>query len=60
MTTIEKLDLSAYANGSEQFYRHWLGSGTTKAEAWRRAAEAMQAAGERAAWAAFSLTGDWR
>jgi hypothetical protein len=47
-----------------QFYRSWLEKGNTRAVAWREAVlRMMDGNGEFAkpyAWAAFSLSGDWR
>ena len=44
-----------------RFYNNWLKAGMSRAQAWRSAALDMLAgAGSPHAWAAFSLTGDWR
>jgi CHAT domain-containing protein len=45
-----------------EFYRFWTTMGLSRAEAWRRTVEAIRndAGMPPSAWAAFSLTGDWR
>lgn len=45
---------------SSIFYRHWLGKGTTRAEAWSRAGASIRKLYPGPDWAAFSLTGEWR
>ncbi len=48
----------------EQFYQRWLIDGTSRAEAWRQTVLSIQGSNGKGAgpyaWAAFSLSGDWR
>jgi hypothetical protein len=54
------IDFATSTDFCTNFYGFWLGSGFTRAEAWRRTADQLIGAGGAEAWAAFSLTGDWR
>jgi len=54
------VDFATSTEFCRTFYGLWLGAGLSRVEAWRRSAEALQAADSSGAWAAFSLTGDWR
>jgi CHAT domain-containing protein len=46
---------------SRSFYRNWLGRHQSRPEAWRSAAAELQRIKPNtAAWAAFSLSGEWR
>lgn len=52
------------ANFLSGFYQRWLGEALPRRVAWRETVAALRASGgphgSPAAWAAFSLTGDWR